>query len=53
MPAYVRTALTAVSLAIPVQGGMLALGTWQSIFLWEHRRKGHRREVMLHVLGER
>ncbi len=53
MPAHVRTALTAVSLAVPVAGGMLALGTWQGIYLWEHRRQGHRREVMLHVLGER
>lgn len=52
MPAHVRTALTAVSLAIPVEGGMPALGTWQGIYLWEHRRQGHRREVMLHVLGE-
>lgn len=53
MPAHVRTALTAVSLAVPVEGGRLALGTWQGIYLWEHRRQGHRREVMLHVLGER
>ena len=53
MPAHVRTALTAVNLAVPVQGGTLALGTWQGIYLWEHRRQGHRREVMLHVLGER
>lgn len=53
MPAHVRTALTGVSLAVPVEGGMLALGTWQGIYLWEHRRQGHRREVMLHVLGER
>jgi secondary thiamine-phosphate synthase enzyme len=52
MPAHVRTALTAVNLAVPVQSGMLALGTWQGIYLWEHRRQGHRREVMLHVLGE-
>jgi secondary thiamine-phosphate synthase enzyme len=52
MPAHVRTALTAVNLAIPVQAGALALGTWQGIYLWEHRRQGHRREVMLHVLGE-
>ncbi len=53
MPAHVRTALTAVNLAVPVQGGTLALGTWQGIYLWEHRRHGHRRELMLHVLGER
>lgn len=53
MPAHVRTALTAVSLAVPVEGGVLALGAWQGIYLWEHRRRGHRREVMLHVMGER
>ena len=49
----VRTALTAVNLAVPVQAGTLALGTWQGIYLWEHRMKGHPRELMLHVLGER
>ena len=53
MPAHVRTALTTVNLAVPVQNGTLALGTWQGIYLWEHRRQGHRRELMLHVLGER
>jgi secondary thiamine-phosphate synthase enzyme len=53
MPAHVRTALTAVNLAVPVEAGTLALGTWQGIYLWEHRRQGHRRELMLHVLGER
>ena len=53
MPAHVRTALTTVNLAVPVQNGTLALGTWQGIYLWEHRMQGHRREVMLHVLGER
>jgi len=53
MPAHVRTALTAVNLSIPVQRGALALGTWQGIYLWEHRLRGHRREVALHVLGER
>ena len=52
MPAHVRTALTAVNLAVPVQGGTLALGTWQGIYLWEHRKQGHRRELILHVLGE-
>ena len=52
MPAHVRSALTAVSLSVPIHGGMLALGTWQGIYLWEHRRQGHRRELMLHVLGE-
>jgi len=49
MPAHVKAALTAVSLAIPVVDGRLALGTWQGIYLWEHRRRGSRREVVVHV----
>jgi len=52
MPAHVRAALTAVQLAVPVHAGRLALGTWQGIYLWEHRLRPHRREVALHVLGE-
>ncbi len=52
MPAHVRTALTAVQLAIPVDQGRLALGTWQGLYLWEHRLRPHRREVVLHLLGE-
>jgi secondary thiamine-phosphate synthase enzyme len=52
MPAHVRSALTAVQLAVPFQGGRLALGTWQGIYLWEHRLRGHRREVAVHALGE-
>lgn len=52
MPAHARTALTAVSLSIPVQDGRLALGTWQGIYLWEHRLRGHHRDVVLHVLGD-
>ncbi len=52
MPAHVRAALTAVSLSIPVASGRLALGTWQGIHLWEHRTRPHRREVVLHLLGE-
>jgi secondary thiamine-phosphate synthase enzyme len=52
MPAHVRAALTAVQLSVPVMGGRLALGTWQGIYLWEHRTRGHRREVVVHVLGE-
>src|SRR5262245_9326557 len=43
MPAHVRTALTAVNLSIPVKGGRMALGTWQGIYLWEHRQSPHRR----------
>lgn len=49
MPAHVKSALTAVSLSIPVMGGRLALGTWQGIYLWEHRRRGHRRRLVVHV----
>ena len=52
MPAHVRTALTAVNLSIPITGGRLALGTWQGIYLWEHRHHGHRRQLTLHLLGE-
>ena len=52
MPAHVRTALTAVNLSIPVAGGRLELGTWQGIYLWEHRRMAHRRQVALHFVGE-
>ena len=52
MPAHVRTALTAVNLSIPITSGRLALGTWQGIYLWEHRHAGHRRKVTVHILGE-
>lgn len=52
MPAHVRAALTAVQLSIPLSDGRLALGTWQGIYLWEHRVRPHRREVALHLLGE-
>jgi thiamine phosphate synthase YjbQ (UPF0047 family) len=48
----VRTALTAVNLSIPITGGLLALGTWQGIYLWEHRVAGHARRVTVHVVGE-
>ena len=49
MPAHIKAALTPVSLSIPVMGGRLALGTWQGIYLFEHRRMPHRREVALHL----
>jgi secondary thiamine-phosphate synthase enzyme len=49
MPAHIKAALTAVSLSIPVIGGRLALGTWQGIYLFEHRERPHRREVVLHL----
>ena len=52
MPAHVRTALTTVNLSIPVRGGQLTLGTWQGIYLWEHRRVPHSRRVTLHLIGE-
>jgi secondary thiamine-phosphate synthase enzyme len=52
MPAHLRTALTATQLSIPVQSGELTLGTWQGIFLFEHRRGPHAREIALHVIGE-
>ena len=52
MPAHVRTALTAVNLSIPVSGGRLALGTWQGLYLWEHRHAPHHRTIALHFVGE-
>jgi secondary thiamine-phosphate synthase enzyme len=52
MPAHIRSALTQVQLSIPVVEGRLALGTWQGIYLFEHRRKPHRRTLALHLLGE-
>jgi secondary thiamine-phosphate synthase enzyme len=51
MPAHVKTMLTATSLQVPVLGGRLALGTWQAIYLIEHRRHPHRREIVLQFLG--
>jgi secondary thiamine-phosphate synthase enzyme len=52
MPAHVRTALTAVNLSLPVRDGRMALGTWQGIHLWEHRRVPHSRHIALHFIGE-
>jgi len=52
MPAHLRTALTSVSLSIPMIGGRLALGTWQGIYLFEHRARPHRRTLALHLIGE-
>ena len=49
MPAHIKAALTATSLSIPVLAGRLALGTWQGIFLWEHRRARSERDVLVHV----
>ena len=52
MPSHVRSALTNVQLSIPLSAGRLVLGTWQGIYLWEHRTRAHRREVAAHLLGE-
>lgn len=49
MPAHVKSALTATSLGVPVASGRLALGTWQGIYLWEHRHRGGARRVLVHV----
>jgi secondary thiamine-phosphate synthase enzyme len=51
MPAHIRSALTATSLTIPVVDGRMALGTWQGIYLFEHRAAAHRRSVVLHLIG--
>jgi secondary thiamine-phosphate synthase enzyme len=52
MPAHVRSALTAVNLSIPVKDGALVLGTWQGLYLWEHRQSPHTRRIAAHLLGE-
>jgi secondary thiamine-phosphate synthase enzyme len=52
MPAHVKAALTATSLGIPIVGGRMALGTWQGIYLWEHRRRRHQRRLVVHVMGD-
>jgi secondary thiamine-phosphate synthase enzyme len=52
MPAHIRAALTQTQLSIPVTGGQMCLGTWQGIYVFEHRRQPHQRGVVLHVLGE-
>jgi secondary thiamine-phosphate synthase enzyme len=51
MPAHLRTALTQVQLSIPLIDGALALGTWQGIYLFEHRRQPHQRQIVLHLIG--
>jgi len=51
MPAHLRTALTQVHLSIPVIDGEMALGTWQGLYLFEHRRRAHRRSLALHIAG--
>lgn len=52
MPAHLRAALTQVHLSVPVRGGELALGTWQGIYVFEHRRGAHVRRIATHVIGE-
>lgn len=52
MPAHIRSALTQTSLSIPFQGGCLKLGTWQGIYLFEHRDAPHQRHIAVHILGE-
>lgn len=52
MPAHVRTALTTVNLSIPIAHGRMVLGTWQGIYLWEHRPRPHARQIVVHVMGE-
>jgi secondary thiamine-phosphate synthase enzyme len=53
MPAHIRAALTATQLSIPVENGRMALGTWQGVYLFEHRSSPHRRSVLLQVVGKR
>lgn len=52
MPAHIKAALTQTSLSVPVAGGATLLGTWQGLYLFEHRTRPHRRQVVLHLLGE-
>jgi secondary thiamine-phosphate synthase enzyme len=51
MPAHIRTALTCVSLSLPIAAGRLQLGTWQEVYLWEHRDAPHRRRIALQLIG--
>jgi secondary thiamine-phosphate synthase enzyme len=51
MPGHLRAAVTRTSESIPVTGGRLALGTWQALYVWEHRARPHRREIVVHVAG--
>lgn len=52
MPAHAKSVLTSTSETIPIQSGRLALGTWQGLYLWEHRSQGHRRRLFVHIQGE-
>lgn len=50
MPSHIKASLTAVSLSVPIIGGALALGTWQGIYLWEHRKAAHQRKIIVSIL---
>lgn len=52
MPAHIRAAVLPVQLSIPIEAGTMLLGTWQGIYVWEHRRCPHRRRIVLHLMGE-
>src|ERR1700750_1202291 len=52
MPAHIRAALTLTQLSIPVERGRMALGTWQGVYVFEHRSRAHRRNIVLHLIGE-
>ena len=52
MPSHIKSALTQVSLGVPVRGGQMLLGTWQGLYLFEHRTAPHAREVLLHIIGD-
>ncbi len=53
MPAHIKAALTQVCLGVPVMGSQPVLGTWQGVYLFEHRTQGHRREIVMHLSGDR
>jgi secondary thiamine-phosphate synthase enzyme len=52
MPAHIRSVLTSATLTIPIASGQLQLGTWQGIYLWEHRHAGHRRDIIVTIMGD-
>jgi secondary thiamine-phosphate synthase enzyme len=52
MPAHIRSVLTSATLTIPIASGQLQLGTWQGIYLWEHRHAGHRRDIIVTIVGD-
>ncbi|ODT69577.1 MAG: secondary thiamine-phosphate synthase [Pelagibacterium sp. SCN 63-23] len=52
MPAHIKSALTQTSIGIPVSAGRPVLGTWQGLYLFEHRRRPHQREIVLHIIGD-